>query len=169
VPGSSYVWIADPATPYASTNRGSTWASQTTFPFAGSILHGTFADTTAGWMVSSFGEVLRYGRAESSFAEPPSSNLPTSYVLKQNYPNPFNPTTTIRFLVPSRSNVKLTIYNILGQQIAEVVNKEFAAGTYEQVWGGNVSSGIYFYRIEAAPVHNPGKKFVEVKKMVMIK
>ncbi len=169
VPGTSYVWIADAGTPFMSTNRGGTWTSQITFPFDGSIYHGTFIDTTAGWMVTSVGEVLRYHASVSTSTLPPTSNLPVGYALEQNYPNPFNPTTTIRFLVPIRSRVRLTVYNILGEQIAEVVNKEFDAGSYGQVWGGALASGIYFYRIEATSIDNPGEKFVEVKKMLMIK
>ncbi len=167
--GTSNAWIADASNPYLSRDRGTTWESQTTFPFAGSIFHGTFVDTTAGWMVTSFGEVLIYSGNIPTFTVPAKSNQPTSFVLEQNYPNPFNPTTTIRFQVPSRSRIRLTVYNILGQQIAEVVNKEFDAGSYAQVWGGTVPSGIYFYRIEAIPASNAEKRFVEVKKMVLIK
>jgi subtilisin family serine protease/photosystem II stability/assembly factor-like uncharacterized protein len=169
IPGTTYAWIADYATPYLSTNRGSSWIPQTTFPFSGSIYHGAFVDTSAGWMVTSFGEVLLYNGTVPTFTAPTESQQPTSFALEQNYPNPFNPSTTIRFRVPSRSRVKLTIYNMLGQQIAEVANKEFDAGSYEQVWSGTVASGIYFYRIEATPDGNPGKKFVDVKKMVLIK
>jgi subtilisin family serine protease/photosystem II stability/assembly factor-like uncharacterized protein len=169
VPGTSYAWISDAYGPYLSRDRGSTWMSQAAFPFAGSILHGTSIDTTAGWMVTSFGDVLLYHGEIPTSTVSTGSNTPTRFALEQNYPNPFNPTTNIRFQVPSRSRVKLTIYNMLGQQIAEVVNKEFGAGSYEQVWVGTVSSGIYFYRIEAVPVDNAGKRFVDVKKMILLK
>ena len=168
VPSSPFVWISDDATPFMSTDRGNTWVAQTTFPIAGSILYGTFFDTASGWMVSSFGEILIYHGFQKT-VETPVPPLPTQYVLLQNYPNPFNPTTTIRFDVPFRSNVKITIYNILGQQIAEVVSREFQAGTWEQPWRGNVASGIYLCRIEATSSDSPTKKFVDVKKMVLIK
>jgi photosystem II stability/assembly factor-like uncharacterized protein len=169
VTGTSYAWISDASGPYLSRDRGITWTSQTAFPFAGSIFHGAFSDTAAGWMVTSFGEVLLYHGEIPTFTVSMGSNTPTSFALEQNYPNPFNPLTTIRFQVPSRSRVRLTIYNMLGQQIAEVVNKEFGAGSYEQIWGGTVSSGIYFYRIEAVPLDNAGKRFVDVKKMILLK
>jgi photosystem II stability/assembly factor-like uncharacterized protein len=169
IAGTSYAWASDAFGPYLSTDRGISWISQTVFPFAGSIRHGTFNDTTAGWMVTDFGEVLFYHGEIPTFTVLTGSNTPTSFALEQNYPNPFNPSTTIRFQVPSRSRVRLTIFNMLGQQIAEVVNKELGAGSYEQVWRGTVSSGIYFYRIEAVPVDNAGKRFVDVKKMVLIK
>ena len=98
-----------------------------------------------------------------------SSWYPREFQLEQNYPNPFNPSTTIRFLVPTRSHVTVTIYNILGQKVADIVNSDFQAGTYEKAWEGNVASGIYFYRIEATSSDSPQKKFVDVKKMVLIK
>ena len=169
VPGSTYAWISDYGFPYLSRDRGATWTTQTTFPFFGSIYHGAFVDTTAGWMVTSYGEILRYGGKDTTINPPPPPSVPTAYVLAQNFPNPFNPTTTIRFKVPSRSRVKLAIYNILGQKIAELVDKEYAAGTYDQVWEANVASGIYFYRLEANSLVNAGQKYVDVKKMVVIK
>jgi len=169
VPGTSYAWISDYTNPYRSTNAGNSWTTQTAFPFSGAIFHGTFADTTSGWMVTSFGEILRYEGSILTSATSPSSSVPARFVLEQNYPNPFNPTTTIRFTVPVRSRVKLSVYNVLGQRIAEVVDKEFSAGSYEQVWGENVASGIYFYRIEATSLDKSGEKFVDVKKMVLIK
>jgi photosystem II stability/assembly factor-like uncharacterized protein len=169
IPRTSYVWISDQETPFASTNGGSTWKPQTPFPFEGTIYHGTFVDTTAGWMVTSLGEVLLYRGNIPTFTAPLKSNQPTTFSLEQNYPNPFNPATTIRFKVPSRSRVKLSIYNLLGQLIAEVVNREFGPGSYTQVWDAKVSSGIYFYRIEAVPAANAGRSFVDVKKMILLK
>jgi len=99
----------------------------------------------------------------------PSSTVPQEFSLSQNYPNPFNPSTTIRLVLPQRSRVRLTIYNILGQQVAELANEEMSAGSYERVWNPIVASGLYFYRIEAVPVTDPGKRFVDVKKMIFLK
>ena len=65
------------------------------------------------------------------------SEIPTEYVLYQNYPNPFNPNTTIKYGVPEKSIVKLTIYNILGQKIEELMNKELEPGYYNQVWNAS--------------------------------
>jgi hypothetical protein len=96
-------------------------------------------------------------------------NTPSSYTLSQNYPNPFNPSTTIRFSVPTRSRVRLTIFNLLGQQVAELANEEMGAGNFERTWNANVASGLYFYRLEAVSLSNLGKRFVDVKKMVLVK
>ncbi len=94
--------------------------------------------------------------------------VPEEFVLAQNFPNPFNPSTTIRFNIPSRSRVRLTIFNLLGQEIAELANEEMNAGSCEKTWNANVASGMYFYRIEAVSVTD-GKRFVDVKKMLLLK
>jgi hypothetical protein len=98
-----------------------------------------------------------------------SSDLPGEFQLQQNYPNPFNPSTTIRFAVPSRSHVHLSVFDILGQKVAEVVDEEMNVGNFERVWNANVTSGLYFYRLEAVSVNDPSKRFVNVKKMILLK
>ena len=89
--------------------------------------------------------------------------IPTSFALMQNYPNPFNPTTTIRYALSSIANVKLSVYDLLGREIATLVNEEQSAGWKEVKWNAmNVSSGIYFYKLQAG-------NFVETKKMLVVK
>ena len=95
--------------------------------------------------------------------------IPKEYALSQNYPNPFNPTTTIRYGIPFASRIKLAIYNILGQMVVELVNNEQPAGTYETIWNAKVSSGLYFYRIEAVSTKDPNNRFFQVKKMLLLK
>ena len=85
------------------------------------------------------------------------------YVLKQNYPNPFNPVTNITFYIPVRTNVQLKIYDILGNEVAQIVNGEEDAGNHQVVFDGSkLSSGIYFYKLIAG-------SHVETKKMILIK
>ncbi|MBP9211785.1 MAG: T9SS type A sorting domain-containing protein, partial [Bacteroidetes bacterium] len=93
----------------------------------------------------------------------------TSFSLSQNFPNPFNPTTTIRYALPTSSRVSLKIYNVLGQQIADLVNTEQSAGWYESVWNANVSSGLYFYQIDAVSTTDSHKRFTQLKKMMLLK
>jgi hypothetical protein len=95
--------------------------------------------------------------------------IPKVYALTQNYPNPFNPSTTIRFDLPERSQVVLTVFNILGVRVMEFYGgEELAAGVYrETVDFSKLSSGAYFYRIEAHGVN--GKSFTQVRKMVLMK
>jgi hypothetical protein len=88
---------------------------------------------------------------------------PGMFALEQNYPNPFNPTTTINFSLAKASNVKLTVYNILGQQIRTVVDTRMNAGQQSIVFDASkLASGVYFYRLEAGD-------FSAVKKMLLLK
>ncbi len=95
--------------------------------------------------------------------------IPSDFELSSNYPNPFNPSTTIRFGVPVESQVKIEIFNILGQRVTELVNTEVGPGYFEKSWQANCSSGIYFYRIEAVSLSEPNKRFVSVRKMLLMK
>jgi hypothetical protein len=97
-------------------------------------------------------------------------DIPSGFVLEQNYPNPFNPTTTIRYQIPEASRVIIRIYNLLGQNIATLVNEQRRAGSYSVEWNASdVPSGVYFYRTEAVSVSDPDKRFVDVKKMILLK
>lgn len=91
------------------------------------------------------------------------SQVPAEFALGQNYPNPFNPSTKISFALPADMNVKLTVYNTLGEQVAELVNGAMTAGTYAVDFNAAaLPSGIYFYRIEAGAN-------VAVRKMMLLK
>jgi hypothetical protein len=91
------------------------------------------------------------------------SNVPTSFSLEQNYPNPFNPTTTISFSLPSKSFVSLKVFDITGREVATIVSEEMSSGTYSRLWNAaNVSSGIYFYRIQTG-------SYTQTKKLVLLK
>jgi len=89
--------------------------------------------------------------------------LPLAPVLVQNYPNPFNPATTIRYALPHRSHVTLTVYNTLGQQVAQLINSDIDAGYHEvQFNATNLASGVYFYRIQAG-------SYVETRKLLYVR
>jgi len=104
----------------------------------------------------------------TSAQQGPAENIPNTYELNSNYPNPFNPSTSIRYGLPAESNVRLQIYNILGQLVASLVNEKQPAGYQSVIWNANVASGIYFYRLEAVSATD-GKTFVDVKKMLLLK
>jgi hypothetical protein len=90
-------------------------------------------------------------------------NLPEGYFLSQNYPNPFNPATSINFSVGKPSQVKLTVYNVLGQNVATLVNSRLNAGTHVvQFDAKKLTSGVYFYRLEAGD-------YILQKRMLLIK
>ena len=92
-----------------------------------------------------------------------SENIPTDYSLSQNYPNPFNPTTKISFSIPKTSNIELSVYNILGQKVATLLNKELTAGSYKYDFdASNLTSGVYFYKLQA-------NNYSEIRKMMLLK
>jgi hypothetical protein len=91
------------------------------------------------------------------------SLLPMMFALAQNYPNPFNPTTTIRYALPHSTYVTLTVYNTLGQQVAQLVNERQQAGYHDVIFHGDgLASGVYFYKLE-------GEGMVEIRKMLLMK
>ncbi|MBI9071749.1 MAG: T9SS type A sorting domain-containing protein [Melioribacteraceae bacterium] len=89
--------------------------------------------------------------------------VPTAYELEQNYPNPFNPTTMIRFSIPEANTVTLKIYNMLGQEVTELLSEYKSAGKYEVSFDASqLSSGMYIYSIQSG-------NFISTKKMMLLK
>jgi hypothetical protein len=102
-------------------------------------------------------------RISTLTAVPPKPVLPTEYALRQNYPNPFNPSTTIDFAVPQASHVTVVVYNLLGQQVATLVNESLPAGFYTRHFAATgLTSGLYFYRMTAG-------EFSFLRKMTVLK
>ena len=92
-----------------------------------------------------------------------SLNVPEEFQLQQNYPNPFNPTTTIEFALPKQSNVTLKLFDILGREIATLVDAELESGVHKINFDGqDLATGIYFYRIHA-------DGFLKTKKLMLLK
>ena len=110
----------------------------------------------------------------TSVKPPNESQIPDGFKLSQNYPNPFNPSTRIEYSLPSQSHVSIKIYNLLGQEVATLVDEQQSNGSHIVEWDGrstngfSVSTGVYFYRIEA---RQPGSQFLfaSVKKMLLVK
>ena len=93
-----------------------------------------------------------------------SKNLPINFSLSQNYPNPFNPATTIRYNIPTAIHVTLKVYDILGNAVQTLVNKEQQPGSYNVLFAAGsrrLASGVYFYRLQAG-------SFVNTKKMILL-
>ena len=97
-----------------------------------------------------------------------SEEIPTTYSLTQNFPNPFNPSTIIRYQLPTDNYVSLKVYDVLGSEVAVLVDEKQSAGTQEVTWNASVlGSGLYFYRIQASGEH--GTSFVETRKMILLR
>jgi hypothetical protein len=91
------------------------------------------------------------------------NSLPVVFALDQNYPNPFNPSTSISFAIPIRSNVKLSVYNVIGQEVSTLVNENLDAGNHiAQFNASSLASGVYFYKLNAG-------NFTSIKKMMLLK
>ncbi len=115
------------------------------------------------YIASADGWLYCYGPMPTDVDDEPIETLPTGYALSQNYPNPFNPTTEIRFTLPKATNVRLDIYNILGQRVTTLVDQQLPPGEHTATWNAqNKATGIYLYRLQT-------DDFADTKKMVLIK
>ena len=93
---------------------------------------------------------------------------PKTFEVLQNYPNPFNPSTTIKYSIPQDAFVSLKVFNVLGERVAELVNKDLKTGVHEVIFNAaNLSSGFYFYIVEAKGMD--GTKYFDSKKMILLK
>ncbi len=121
-----------------------------------------YSQSYYGWTV----EKWKYNGTLPSFTtgvEEIGGELPSGYTLSQNYPNPFNPTTTVEFTIPQSGFVSLKVFDVLGQEIATLINQEKGAGTYRATFdAANLPSGTYFYTLKAG-------SYSAVKKMVILK
>lgn len=124
---------------------------------------------TADGEYSDYSEATSFNTGNNSVVSVGEEDaLPNEFAISQNYPNPFNPTTTIQYSIPEASIVSIKIYNILGQEVRSLINKEVNPGAYQVTWKGDdnfghkVASGTYIYQIRAG-------SFVQSKKMVLLK
>ena len=108
------------------------------------------------------------GEIYTNIVEPPCESLPSSFCLYQNTPNPFNPTTRIRFDLPESSQLHLTVFNVLGQEIRTLLDGVRPAGTYSvewdgrDAWGRDAASGVYLYKLST-------EGGIQVRKMFLLR
>ena len=123
-----------------------------------------FTTSTTGWAVGYQGIVLKTTNGGVTFVEAKElAETPTEFSLRQNFPNPFNPSTTVRYGLPHKTTVQLSVFNTLRQNISTLVNGEQEAGYHEVKFDGSgLSSGVYFYRLTAGD-------FVAVKKLLVLR
>ena len=127
-----------------------------------------FVSDSTGWIVGSSGTILKTNNGGGSIITEVSDDIYVrNFSLHQNYPNPFNPTTTIRFTISDLRFTTLKIYDVLGREVATLINEEKPAGEYEIEFSTGLihqtlSSGVYFYQLRAGD-------FVETKKMILLK
>ncbi|MGE5861224.1 MAG: T9SS type A sorting domain-containing protein, partial [Ignavibacteria bacterium] len=142
-----------------TSDGGITWDPQKTGTV--NTLYGVSKIGSRWLVVGENGTVLRSSFGEVGVRD--KNELPTAFSLQQNYPNPFNPGTKIIYSIPQASFVTLKIYDILGNEVATLVNEEKSLGNYEAEFNAaNLSAGIYFYKLQAGD-------FVQTKKMILLK
>ena len=146
----------------STTNSGQNWEINY-FGITLGILDMFFLDSNTGWAVGGGGTILKTTNGGIFHISKINNNLPVNHFLHQNYPNPFNPKTKIKFDLPKSTHARLIIYDILGREIATLLNEKLSAGSYEVSWSaGSYPSGVYFYKLET-------NNFVDIKKMLLIK
>ena len=158
-------WLSNGSVIRRTTNGGNNWSIQ---PGTGiSVLTMYFSDPVHGWAAGTGGSVIRTITGGIGIT-PISTEIPIHFNLYQNYPNPFNPSTKIRFQIPAfaettRRVISLRIYDVLGKEIAVLVNENLKPGIYEIDWNAeNLPSGVYFYSLIT-------NEFTQTKKMVVLK
>ena len=143
---------------YISLSQYANTTAQIAFHFH-SQLHYYYGDVSSGWYVDEVMVSPYIVGIENNY----DTILPKFFELSQNYPNPFNPTTRIKYEIPKTSFVTIKVYDVLGKQVATLVNEEKIAGNYEVDFDARrLSSGIYFYNLQTG-------SFVETKKMILLK
>ncbi len=141
-----------------STDDGLSWTQVDNLPH----LKAAFASSRAGWSGGANDSVYKWtGNLLVSVKQ--TNEIVHGFRLEHNYPNPFNPSTTIRYALPRSGHVTLKVYNLLGHEIANLVNEDKAPGRYEARWDASqFASGVYFYRLVAG-------SFTETKKLVLLR
>ena len=153
---------------YHTSDGGTNWAEQTFNVSVTNLKRISFVDTTTGWIAGDAGVILHTTNGGiTSVKEITGNALPQQFVLSQNYPNPFNPSTTIEFSIPKQSFVTLKVYDLLGREVATLVNKELQTGSYKTQFDASsaragLASGVYLYRLNAGG-------FVQTKKLMLMK
>jgi len=151
---------------YVSRDGGITWEKQWNEPFAGAWIYFIyFINKDMGWASGPDGLIIHTNNGGVTFIRDDEANLtqPNSFNLSQNYPNPFNPATIIQYAISSSQIVTIKVYDLLGREIATLINEEKPAGEYAVEFDGTgLPSGIYFYQLRAG-------SFVETKKMVLLR
>jgi len=145
-----------------SLDAGSTWTAIPT-PDSSLIFDIIFPDSLHGFAVGREGAIIKYIPPIINFVKGIEERIPESFSLFQNYPNPFNPSTTISYSIPADGYVTLIVYDVLGNEVASLVDEQKQSGTFDVNFNAsNLSSGVYYYQIKAG-------EFTSTKKLVLMK
>ena len=156
-------YSANGASSYYTTNGGTNWIITPGVTSGGRLTKVRFNTVPTGWIAGQYGRVFKTVNTGGLTGVSTQEITPFKYSLSQNYPNPFNPKTSIEFEIPQKEFVTLKVYNLLGKEIAVLANQTMESGRYNISFDASgISSGIYFYKIEAGD-------FRSIRKMTVIK
>jgi photosystem II stability/assembly factor-like uncharacterized protein len=148
-----------------TTDGGTKWTSQSSGT-TNNLMAVSFSTAQIGTIVGLGGVILHTttgGKTNVNVESDAMISLPEQYTLNQNFPNPFNPITSFSFDLPSKSFVQLTIFDIIGRKVTELISKELSAGSYTHQWNAeHYPSGVYFYCLRAG-------SFAETKKLILLR
>lgn len=148
-PPSAYRWLGS-----TTTDANGIFAYDITDPLVEAV---SITASTSSMGTSSFAYFQIVTEVENE------EKIPTEFSLYQNYPNPFNPSTTIKYSIPSSEFVTLKVFDVLGNEVAVLVDEFRPAGRYEATFdAGNLASGIYLYKLQAGD-------YIQTKKMILIR
>lgn len=151
-----------PAIVLHTTNGGGSWSVQST-PSQYGIFCIRFTDANNGWFTADYGGFAKTTSGGATAVQENGSSIPDLFELEQNYPNPFNPSTVISYQLPANSHVILKVYDVLGREVETLLDERQSAGNhYVRLNATTLSSGVYFYRLEAGMYH-------DTRKMLLLK
>ena len=158
-----YEFIPSTGTPIVQGSSRLSNPLEDTYSLKTTLRNAGYADI-ADMLVFTTEVTVVYSGGGSSAERKLKARLPSDFSLEQNYPNPYNPTTTIRYSLPQDSEVTLRIYDLLGREVAELVNNRQTVGSYTvELNSTSWASGLYIYRLRA------GSSFIQTKTMFLIK
>ncbi|MBN2279862.1 MAG: T9SS type A sorting domain-containing protein [Candidatus Marinimicrobia bacterium] len=171
VPGTGRIYAMDDAGMYYTDDLGENWGEVVIPEDAENddyYISGLFANNTFGFAFTDDGQVMKFKGQKTTAIEREKVEVAETYILNQNYPNPFNPTTTITFEIPQTENIKLVVYDMLGQKVATLLESRMNAGYHTVQWDGRdmngqvAAAGVYLYQLQTP-------NMLKTKKMTFIK
>lgn len=155
---------SDPGRGFTS-NDGLTWNNQQDTL---SLVPALWENPSIGWAASLDNKIYKWQGTITSVNDIALENTPRDFTLSQNFSNPFNPSTEISFQLPFAAHLSLSVYDLLGREIAVLISEEKPAGNHAVTWNADrVASGMYFYRLEARG--EDGMKWGQTRKMVFLR
>jgi photosystem II stability/assembly factor-like uncharacterized protein len=171
-PGSPAVWVTTAGNLFHSRNEGGAWATEAMYPFIGSLNHVSFVDTSTGWVVTSYGEVLKYSApVVTGVAEGGTGPLPPAYALLRNYPNPFNGSSRIVYTIPGVAAFRITlrVFDLLGREVGLLADGVQDPGEHRVEFDAHGhASGVYLCVLDAVPVAG-GAGFRLTRSMILLR